>query len=223
MNGALVVLLALFWALVVLPSALRSRRSSPVSSVGTFERAMGVLARNEAGPNRRGPRGARVANRSNARATTRDSRVVYVPRDPSRVVADWSGRREQMLARRRRMFVRLLGAVSIALVVGLVLGGRWWLGVPVTGLALVAYVTLLLRWKAQTDRAAQVVRALPDVNRAREVAHSQTGRPRQSGTVRVDPLYARPKPAQRNRERPPRREGPVRAGVRVGRWEASRT
>ena len=138
MNGALVVILVLLWALVLLPGALRSRRSSPTASVGTFERAMDVLAR-------RGEPG----------------RYIYVPRDAGRIVGDRERRRRMVMARRRRTFTQLAIATVVSLPVSIIGGDRWWLSFFVLATALVVNVALLLRWKAQAEQAARVVREMP--------------------------------------------------------------
>lgn len=151
MDGALIVILALAWALVILPGALRSRRSSPIGSVGTFERAMDVLAR-----------------RDNPRAG--DGRVIYVPREADRLTGDRIRRRNAVIHRRRRMFLRLVAATGLALPVSALFGGRAWLLFLASAVALVVYVGLLRRWKVLSEEAADVVRRLPDVERAREVA-----------------------------------------------------
>ena len=140
MNEALVVILALLWALILLPGALRSRRSSPISSIGTFERAMDVLR-----------------NRSSA-----SHRILLVPNDAGRIVGDPASHRRALLARRRRTFARLLAAAALTLLVGVALGGRWWLLFVLSAAAVAVYVAVLLRWKAQTAQAARVVRALPE-------------------------------------------------------------
>ncbi|MDP8961081.1 MAG: hypothetical protein M3N32_05630 [Actinomycetota bacterium] len=149
MNGALVFLLALLWALVILPGALRSRRTSPASSVGTFERAMGVLARGE--PNGYGG----------------DGRYVYVPNDAVRISGDRAIRQQEIRARRRRTFMRLLVLTATSMLVAVVGGGQWWLMFATAGALLAGYVVLLLRWKSQAEQAAAAVRNLPAPARAR--------------------------------------------------------
>lgn len=142
MNGALVLLLALLWALILLPGALRSRRSSPTTSVGTFERAMGVLARD----------------------AREEGRHVYVPRDAERIVDDRARRRQEVVERRRKAFVRLLASVGVTLPAAIVVGGAAWLLFAGTVGGLAAYVVLLRRWKVQSDEAAEVVRRLPGLD-----------------------------------------------------------
>lgn len=202
MNGALVFLLALLWALVILPGALRSRRSSPASSVGTFERAMDVLARRE----------------SNGYGG--DGRYVYVPKDAARISGDRTIRQQEIRARRRRTFIRLLVLTGTSAIVAAVRGGQWWLMFAIAGALLAGYVVLLLRWKSLAEQAAAVARDAPGTARARVAT-----RPR-------DPLGVTVMP---DRELLPVGAGvatglevdPIgwesRAAVRIHRWEASRT
>lgn len=202
MNGALVFLLALLWALVILPGALRSRRSSPASSVGTFERAMDVLARRES--NGYGGEG----------------RYVYVPNDAVRISGDRAIRQQEIRARRRRTFMRLLVLTATSMVVAVVGGGQWWLMFLSTGALLTGYVALLLRWKSQAEQAAAVARDLPGGARARVPAAppGSFGQPLMpdrellpvgavySSGGQVDPMGWESRPA-----------------ARIHRWEASRT
>lgn len=145
MNVALLMFLALVWAVFLVPGALRSRRSSPTTSVGTFERAMTVLAR-----------GGETVRRS-------EGRLVYVPRDAARIVGDREHRRREVVARRRRLFLRLLAVAATSLVVAMILGGATWLLAVATAGVLAGYTSLLRLWKIQADQAAEVVRELPDV------------------------------------------------------------
>ncbi len=143
MNGALVFLLALLWALVILPGALRSRRTSPASSVGTFERAMDILARRE----------------SNGYGG--DGRYVYVPNDAVRISGDRAIRQQEIMTRRRRTFIRLLVLTLASMVISVAGGGQWWFMFVATVALLSGYVALLLRWKSQAEQAAAVARHLP--------------------------------------------------------------
>lgn len=136
MNQALVVLLAVIWALILLPSAVRGHHRSPRSTVGGFQRAMGVLARRRSG-----------------------GRDVLVLAEPERVVVGVRDR--ELLARRRRVFTTLVVATGVTFLLAVVGGGRWWLLWLATATALASYVVLLLRWKAQRLEAAEVVRRLP--------------------------------------------------------------
>lgn len=200
MNGVLVFLLALLWALVILPGALRSRRSSPTSSVGTFERAMDILARRES--NEYGG----------------DGRYVYVPNDAVRISGDRAIRQQEIMARRRRTFIRLLILTLATMLIAFAGGGQWWLMFASADVLLFGYVALLLRWKSQAEQAAAVARELPG-----------------SARLRMEATRLGPRAAS---VRPDRELLPVGAGVgssveadrwesrplvRVHRWETSRT
>jgi len=133
-----VVILALLWALVLLPGAIRSRRSSPRTTVGGFEHAMDVLAHH------RGSQG----------------RELMVPRDATKIVTGRSIRRT-VLERRRRGFAVLTGATAGSLLLSILFGSALWLVFLVSCTALGGYVVLLLNLKAQRQQAARVVRQLP--------------------------------------------------------------
>ena len=153
MNEAL-VLLVLVWAVLLVPSAIRSRNTSPHATVGGFSRAMDVL-RNSPMP-------------LSDRAT---GRQLLVPRDAQRIV---SGQVPQgappmpvrsenpIIAQRRSWFVRLLTLTGGLFVIALIGSGwLWWLFVlslVVTG----GYVAMLRRLKLQADEARAVVRSLDD-------------------------------------------------------------
>lgn len=148
MNEAL-VLLVLLWAVLLVPSALRSRTGSPHVTVGGFERAMDVLKT--------------PSHRSGGRQ-------LLVPGDASRIV-DHVGiapveqtrafRREDPRVQARRVwFLRLVAGAVISLVLAVVFGGVLW---AVAGLSVAAtgtYVALLRRWKLQADQVRSVVRQL---------------------------------------------------------------
>lgn len=142
-----IVLLLLLWAALLLPGALRSRNSSPHTTVGGFERAMDVL-----------------------RAKPGQGRELLVPGDAGRIVTRGLGREpdapasgageDPIVARRRTWFVRLLGATGVALLLALAVGG--WLWMPFTALLLCSagYTALLRHLKLQRDQARRVVRDL---------------------------------------------------------------
>lgn len=109
-----------------------------------------------------------LARRDNPR--TGDGRVIYVPREADRLTGDRTRRRNAVIYRRRRTFLRLVAATGLALPVSALFGGRAWLVFLASAVALVVYVGLLRRWKVLSEEAADVVRRLPDVERAREVA-----------------------------------------------------
>jgi hypothetical protein len=158
-NAGLLILLALLWAVFLLPGALRARQSSPTSSVGTFERAMSTLGRRHHG---------RTWSR-------REGRYVYVPSDAAMIVGDRARRRREVLERRRRIFVRLMATTGVIFPFAVFVGGAFWMLLVASSGALAVYAGLLRRWKLQADQAAEVVRELPDVEVAREVAEEHQG------------------------------------------------
>jgi hypothetical protein len=151
MNEALVVLLALLWAVALLPGAVRSRRVNTHATVGGFERAMDVL--------RRQP----------------DGRYMMVPHDADRIVGRTDGdatgeatrgavarahREDPTVARRRTTFLRAVAATGALFLVALVVGGFAWtlftLSLVVTG----GYAALLRHLKLQRDQVRAKVRHL---------------------------------------------------------------
>lgn len=155
MNGTGVmdalVLLTLVWAVLLIPSALRSRRASPHATVGGFERAMNVL-------------------RATPRATA--GRQLLVPDDAGRIVGPphhesgslrsdtMTTREDPLIARRRRNFYRASIATLVTLVAAVVLGGWAWPVFALVAAGTVSYVAILRRLKLQRDEARRVVREL---------------------------------------------------------------
>lgn len=198
MNLALVAFLVLLWAVVLLPGALRSRRSDPSASAAGFEAAMDVLRRN---PDR-APEGGRY---------------LMVPGD-ARAVADPRARRQlAVLERRRRTFTLLVGTAGLSTLAAFVGGGRLWLLVVASLGALGVYTSMLLRLKAQRDEAAAVVRSLPD--RTIDLsAHERLEHERERIPVAVgaggyagDGLQVASRPDE---------PWQPQAGVRIRRWDA---
>jgi hypothetical protein len=152
-----IVLLLLLWAVLLLPGALRSRNSSPHSTVGGFSRAMDVL-RSKPSPGRElmvpGDAGRIVA-----KGLTRESAETVEDREAAHRGAAYR-EEDSVVARRRAWFLRLLAGTGASMLLVLAFGGWMWL--PFTTLVLVTggYVTLLRRLKLQHDHARRVVRDL---------------------------------------------------------------
>lgn len=108
MTGVLVALLAVLWAVVLLPVLLRAKENSSVSlTVGTFSRSMRALSSNHEAPNLGG-------------------RWVLTPRNPLEdSVTDNSG----IIFLRRRIFCGMLAGLALCLPAGLVPGLRFLLWV----------------------------------------------------------------------------------------------
>lgn len=106
MGVGLLVVLAAVWMAVLLPSLVRSRiASSPIDGVRNFEVAMGILAGNRP---RRGNAGG-------------SGRWVMVPRE----VTMPARRRSRVIQRRRRIFNRLVGIALVTLATAFVPAVRW--------------------------------------------------------------------------------------------------
>jgi hypothetical protein len=122
-----ILLLALAWAVVLVPSLLKPRfESSPIDSVGNFERSMGILA------------SARHGRQQIP------GRWVMVPKDmqegPKR-------RRNLVIQRRRRNFFRLIIVVFASLILGVIPGLHYFLWVNLAAdVVLAAYIVQLRRW-----------------------------------------------------------------------------
>ena len=136
-----VAVLALIWAMLLVPSVFRSRlASSPIDGVRSFERSMGVLASTRKEPNPPG-------------------RWIMVPRSE---VTQPVRRRGRVIRRRRQNFERLLILAGVTLVLGLVPALRWMLFVHLAVDGVIGiYVARLLRWKRDEEERARVVTPLP--------------------------------------------------------------
>ncbi len=146
MNLALLMLLALLWAVVLLPSAIRSRRRSLHHSMGGFARAMTVL--------------------SGGQPSRPDLRRVLVPGDAARIVAPPRGA-DLARERRRRALGMLSTVAGLSLTLAVLAGGTWWLLTVVTTGALATYV-VALRQIAVSERARRELVPL-DSRRERRV------------------------------------------------------
>jgi hypothetical protein len=134
----LLVLLAAVWAAVLLPSMFRAKlESSPIDGVRSFERSMGILANTRKGK------------------AERPGRWIMVPR--SDVTAPVR-RRSRVIRRRRQMFERLLAAAAITFLAGFIpqLRWMWFVHLAVDGVIGI-YVTRLLGYKrAEHERTEKV-------------------------------------------------------------------
>jgi hypothetical protein len=132
---------------------------------------------------------------------------VYVPRDAATIMGDRVRRRREVIAKRRTWFVRLLIATGALAPFAIFFGGPLWLVFLGVAGGLGGYAFLLRRWKVQADRAAEVVRELPDIDEA-----VPADAPLAAGGEDVAVAYAEAPTFQRE-------EPQARAGVRVRRWD----
>ena len=167
MNEPLVILLlVLIWAGLLVPSAFRSRSSSPHVTVGGFERAMDVL---------------RTDAEETNMGRTPSGRGLLVPGDAGRIVQRpftgdastpppslASQQQNPVQARREVWFVRALASVGATFVLGLVFGAWAWPLFVIAVACTAAYVGVLRHLKLQRDEARRVVADL-DLHRDQAV------------------------------------------------------
>lgn len=151
MDQVLLAALLIGWAVVLLPRAVRSRRSSdPIATVGGFTQAMSVL--------RGRPQGREIMVPRHADRIVRyGQQAGGAPRSPQET------RRGDLIGRRRAVFVRLLVATGATFLLALGFGGLLWPMFVVTATGLGGYVALLRHFKVERDQARHVVvRAFDD-------------------------------------------------------------
>jgi hypothetical protein len=136
-----VAVLALIWAMLLVPSLFRGRLvSSPIDGVRSFERSMGVLA-----------------NTRKQKATS-PGRWIMVPRSE---VTQPVRRRSRVIRRRRQNFERMLIVAGVTLVLGFVPALRWmWFVHLAVDAGIGLYVARLLRWKHDEEERNRVVTPL---------------------------------------------------------------
>lgn len=178
MEELLLAALLMGWAAILLPSALRSRRSvDPSVTVGGFAETMAVL--------RGRPEGREIMVPGQAERLTGDRHVGArggaagrgaAGRGAAGRGAAGSSARAALNERRKTLFLRLLGLTGVTLVGGLVFGGLFWPLFVLTGAMTCCYVVLLRHYKLEREAAREVVREMdtarlsgrPDVVRERQ-------------------------------------------------------
>lgn len=197
MNEALVLMLALLWAVVLLPGALRSRRSSAHATVGGFHEAMAVLKK------------------------TPDGRSLMVPDDAGRIVhrsapgesadprssATTSHRADRRIVRRRVVFTRLLATVAATFLLAVVLGGFAWTLFTLSLLTCGGYAALLRHLKIRQDQVREVVREIRGEDRTSSLPGAER-LPMAVGASAGSPVATRPDDPWQ----------PM-SGVRIRRWD----
>lgn len=161
------LILALIWAVVLIPPALRNRAEGrPSDSIAAFRRQLAVL--NKAGPRLSGrsepePRPVRPAGRPASalptvgRSTTAVLAPSHRPSSSRAAIARREARR-----RRRDVLVALLVAAGTTLALGAVPALRvLWIAHIVVDVLLVAYVALLVRQRNLAAERDLKVRFLP--------------------------------------------------------------
>jgi hypothetical protein len=159
------LILAVIWAAVLIPPALRKRAEGrPADSITSFHHQLAVLRRT-------GPRAGRHAAWPPAESPSpRYVAPVAAPVRPVSTVAWAAGRstlaRRDIRRRRRDILMALLVAAGVTLVLGAVPSLRGlWLVHMVVDLLLVGYVSLLVRQRNLATERALKVRLLPSARR----------------------------------------------------------
>lgn len=202
MDQVLLAALLIGWAAVLLPSALRSRRSSdPIATVGGFTEAMAVLRGRPSG------REIMVPDQAERFGGHRVDRPVSGGA-PRAAGADRETAQRRVLARRRAMFLRLVAATGVTLVLAMVVGGVLWPLFSVTALALLGYVALLRHHKLERDEARSVVRSM----RPREAPEYRRAEVRQPVAVGAEPGAGAWRPVESDGWH-------EQSSVRIRRWE----
>ena len=153
------LILAVVWAIVLIPPALRGRSESrPADSISHFRRQLHTLQ--QSGPRRsRSPMSAHAALGS-LRPVSGTRPRTSSRRAASPAAATLAASRAQK--RRRDIFIGLLAAMGISLVLGIIPNMRVLLVVHLLADVLfVGYVALLVRMRAEAAEREMKVRFLP--------------------------------------------------------------
>ncbi|MGQ0831366.1 MAG: hypothetical protein ACT4OV_06785 [Microthrixaceae bacterium] len=145
------VILAAIWAAVLLPPYLQNRRETrPGDSIATFRTQLSVLERTTPG--------GRTSSLSRLDVGRYDP-PMYVPpaRRPVVQRSTASMRRAEVRRRRRDVFLTLFGAVVVTLVLAVLLGGSVWMLQALADVCFLGYVAMLVNLQQQSlDREGTV-------------------------------------------------------------------
>lgn len=160
------VILAAIWAAVLLPPYLQNRRETrPGDSIATFRTQLSVLERTTPGGRSGSLSRLDVGRYEPPRYVPPAARRAAGRPAPSQAAL----RRAEVRRRRRDVFLTLLGAVAVTFLLAVVLGGSVWLLHLVVDLAFLAYVGLLVSLQQQSAEKDEKVRYLaPTPHRAPE-------------------------------------------------------
>lgn len=152
------VILAAIWAAVLLPPYLQNRRETrPGDSIATFRTQLLVLERTTPGGRSSGPSRLDVGRYDPPRYVPPAARGA-VGRRPAPSQA--AMRRADVRRRRRDVFLTLLGAVAVTLVLAIAMGGSVWMLHALVDLGFLGYVGMLVNLQQQTVEKDEKVRYL---------------------------------------------------------------
>lgn len=147
------VILAAIWAAVLVPPYLQNRRETrPGDSIASFRSQLSVLERTTPG--------GRSSNLSRLDVGRYDA-PAYAPPAARRRTAPASSaamRRAEARRRRRDVFLTLLGAVCVTFLLAVALGGTVWMLQLVVDVVFAGYVLLLINLQQQSVEREHKVR-----------------------------------------------------------------
>lgn len=151
------VILAAIWAAVLVPPYLQNRRETrPGDSIATFRTQLSVLERTTPGgrASAYARADARYATPQYAPVPTAYGAARRVPQSPTGL------RRAEARRRRRDVFLTLLGAVGVTFVLAVSLGGAIWMLHLLVDAAFAGYVALLVKIQQESVEKDEKVRYL---------------------------------------------------------------
>lgn len=155
------VILAAIWAAVLLPPYLQNRRETrPGDSIATFRSQLSVLERTTPGGR------ASSLGRYDSQYDARVEVPRYAPVASARPAGARSApspaamRRAEARRRRRDVFLTLLGAVGVTFVLAIAMGGAVWMLHLAVDLAFSGYVALLIKMQQESVEQDEKVRYL---------------------------------------------------------------
>ena len=153
------VILAAIWAAVLLPPYLQNRRETrPGDSIATFRTQLSVLERTTPGGRARAASPYATDRREVPRYSSTPGFSAAAVRRPS---VQASMTRSEVRRRRRDVFLTLLGAVGVTFVLAVAMGGTVWMLHLAVDAAFAGYVGLLVKLQQDTVEKDEKVRYMP--------------------------------------------------------------
>lgn len=147
------VILAAIWAAVLLPPYLQNRRETrPGDSIATFRTQLSVLERTTPGGR------ARSAGPDRREVPRYSSTPGYSAPPVRRAPAPVAMSKSEVRRRRRDVFLTLLGAVGVTFVLAIAMGGSVWMLHLAVDVAFAGYVGLLVKLQQDTVEKDEKVR-----------------------------------------------------------------
>jgi hypothetical protein len=153
------VILAAIWAAVLLPPYLQNRRETrPGDSIATFRTQLSVLERTT--PGGRASSLGRYDSHDRVELPRYAPLAAARPAGPRNAPSPAALRRAEARRRRRDVFLTLLGAVGVTFVLAIAMGGAVWMLHLAVDLAFSAYVGLLVKIQQESVEQDEKVRYL---------------------------------------------------------------